>query len=203
MWIHDRRLIFALGAIWISAVSIGVGKLMAYENTPAKTAVLGPAWPSDSQLKTQPDRFTLVMSVHPHCPCSRASLDELAIIASRCRQLSINLLFTQPSSASPEWVKSSLWQQAQAIPASKTIVDFQSREARLFKLLTSGEIALYSPSGQLVFHGGITAARGHIGDNRGLNTIIALVNGRSDNTAKTQVFGCALINSGSASDARN
>jgi hypothetical protein len=107
MWIHDRRLIFALGAIWISAVSIGVGKLMAYENTPAKTAVLGPAWPSDSQLKTQPDRFTLVMSVHPHCPCSRASLDELAIIASRCRQLSINLLFTQPSSASPEWVKSS------------------------------------------------------------------------------------------------
>ncbi len=42
---------------------------------------------------------------------------------------------------------------------------------------TSGQVLLYDPSGRLAFSGGITAARGHVGDNAGSDAIVGLVMG--------------------------
>jgi hypothetical protein len=44
----------------------------------------------------------------------------------------------------------------------------------------------------LLFQGGITASRGHEGENAGENAIVAIVNGRAAPQNKTLVFGCAL-----------
>lgn len=203
MWLHDRRLIIVLGTLWILGIGAGIGKLLAYECTPAITTALKPMWPVGTQLKRRSGEFTLVMAVHPQCPCSRASLDELAVLTARCRNLSSNLLFAQPSGCSEAWLKSDLWRQAQAIPAVKLVADQQSKEARLFGALTSGEVAVYDPSGSLIFHGGITAARGHIGDNNGLDAIVALVNRRNAGITQTPVFGCALLGNGNVSDETN
>jgi hypothetical protein len=58
---------------------------------------------------------------------------------------------------------------------------------------------LYGPGGDLLFSGGITAARGHSGDNCGRSTIISLLTEETANApvragpAQTFVFGCPLF----------
>jgi hypothetical protein len=50
------------------------------------------------------------------------------------------------------------------------------REAALCKATTSGETVVYDAAGKLRFHGGITGARGHIGDNAGCSAIEVYAN---------------------------
>jgi hypothetical protein len=67
--------------------------------------------------------------------------------------------------------------------------------ARQFHATTSGQTLLYSPAGSLMFSGGITAARGHEGDNVGESTIVALLTGKPTDVVRTPVFGCPIVES--------
>jgi len=58
---------------------------------------------------------------------------------------------------------------------------------------TSGYVLLYDRSGQLRFRGGITAGRGHAGDNAGEDAVVALVTGRPASRQQTPVYGCSLV----------
>jgi len=56
---------------------------------------------------------------------------------------------------------------------------------------------LTDAAGKLLFSGGITASRGHVGDNAGLDALILLIrNTPAPSTARpvitTPVFGCAI-----------
>jgi len=73
-------------------------------------------------------------------------------------------------------------------------VDFDGggAEAKRFGAETSGAVVLYDRAGRLVFHGGITAARGHEGDSFGQQRIAALLTGARADRTDAPVFGCAL-----------
>ena len=79
------------------------------------------------------------------------------------------------------------------LPATVAISDLGGREAALFKATTSGETVVYDTAGKLGFHGGITGARGHIGDNAGCFAIEAYANAGFTATTRTRVFGCPLF----------
>ena len=65
--------------VWVAAVAFGGRVLFQYENTPGRVGALPPAWPA-AQIERATDRPTLVMLAHPHCPCTAASIGELAQI---------------------------------------------------------------------------------------------------------------------------
>jgi hypothetical protein len=67
-------------------------------------------------------------------------------------------------------------------------------EAGRFGAETSGHTLLYGADGRLLFSGGITASRGHAGENAGESAIIALVNHQTPLRSQTLVFGCSLTN---------
>jgi hypothetical protein len=146
------------------------------------------------------------MAVHPHCPCSRASIGELAILMAHSGgRIAGFVIFVEPPGFGESWTKSDLWSSAGLIPGVIRIID-RGSEANLFRAATSGQTMVYDGRGRLVFRGGITAARGHFGDNAGVDAIVALLNapafpglGRrsmaqriayADNTA---VYGCPLF----------
>jgi hypothetical protein len=54
-------------------------------------------------------------------------------------------------------------------------------------------VILYDAAGRLRFSGGITAARGHAGDNLGRSAIVELLEGDSPTATATPVFGCSLL----------
>jgi hypothetical protein len=114
---------------------------------------------------------------------------------ARCQgQLSAYVLFLKPADTAPDWEKTALWRSVAAIPGVTVVSDEGGREARLFHSATSGQTILFDRTGRLLFSGGITAARGHSGDNIGRDTIISLVTTGRANRTKAPVFGCSLLN---------
>jgi|HubBroStandDraft_5_1064220.scaffolds.fasta_scaffold172478_2 hypothetical protein len=101
-----------------------------------------------------------------------------------------------PPDSNHRWVHSDLWNVAAAIPGVHLSED-DCTEAHRFRAATSGQTMLYGAGGQLLFSGGITAGRGHFGDNAGLASVESIVigtSGESASFAHIGVFGCALFN---------
>jgi len=190
-----NRAILYLGAIsWLSLVGLGLWLLWGYENTPGIAAEAPRQWPADSRIQPSQDHATLVMLAHPHCPCTRASIGELASIMAHSQgRLSAYVLFIKPEGFSADWEETDLWQTSSNIPGVTVIRDGDGREAHLFHAETSGQTVLYDPHGRLLFSGGITGSRGHFGDNAGQTSIVSLVNAEVPNRTETAVFGCPLF----------
>jgi hypothetical protein len=180
--------------LWLCAVSSGLWILWGYENTAGAGAKPPGSWPTDSHIQRATDRATLVMLAHPHCPCTRASIGELALLMAHSQgRITAYVLFLKPQGFSDEWEKTDLWQSAASIPGVNVIVDDGGAEALRFHAATSGQTMLYDADGHLLFSGGITGSRGHAGDNAGRSAIVSLVNTGAAERAETLVFGCQLF----------
>lgn len=179
--------------MWSCAVAAGLWTLWGYAATPGPTAAAPARWPADTQIQRASGLPTLVMLVHPHCPCSRASIGELAVLMARCQgKVAAHVLFFKPGELPGDWQKTDLWRSAAAIPGVHVICDVDGSEAHLFRAATSGQTLLYDDDGQLRFNGGITGARGHFGDNAGLDTVVAQIQTGSRDENNCSVFGCPL-----------
>lgn len=184
-------------ALWIPAVGFGINTLLKYSSTPGRTAEAPLDWPSSAPISRVKGRATIVMFAHPMCGCTRASLGELAIIMAHARgRLDASVFFYYPPEKDREWARTDLWDTATAIPGVRAFDDRNAVAAQTFGALTSGQTLLYDGAGRLLFKGGITAFRGHSGDNAGRSAIAALL--LSDRTSlkdlpvTTPVFGCSL-----------
>ena len=163
---------------WLASTATGFGLLWRYETTPgvlARPSQL--AWTSpNARLPLNSWQDTLVLFIHPRCPCSRATLAELAdLMRDRTDRLSALAYFVRPADVLPGWEKGELWQTAAAIPGVSVACDADGRLATLWGATTSGHALLFAPDGALRFSGGLTMARGHVGDNVGCETVAALV----------------------------
>jgi hypothetical protein len=186
----------AAGLAWVGMIGTGFGLLYVHAFTPGERGLAGERWPTHSTLKRADGSYSIVVVAHPECPCSRATVEELAVVmASGQSRVTATVLFLDEPGLPEAPESSELWQRASRIPGVAVVKDPQGREARQFGARTSGETRLYSPSGELLFHGGITGSRGHEGDNPGEEAIVAFVAGRmtSPVVRSTPVFGCALF----------
>ena len=190
---HRRAVAAVAAAVWLIAVAAGFGKLWAYASTPAPQGLAAARWPADSRLSRVDGQPTMVMFAHPQCPCSRASVAELAKALAHTRTAAvIHVVFYRPSSVPDGWEQTSLWRAAAAIPAVRVSVDHGGVEATRFGALASGQTYFYDTGGALRFSGGITAARGHEGDSAGRQALEALLTNGTPPTSQTRVFGCVL-----------
>jgi hypothetical protein len=196
-----KNLLILFGILgWLFAICVGLRLILDYENAPGGSGVSAAVWPEDSEIPRTPDVPTLVTMVHPHCPCSRASIGELALLMVQGQgRLNANVVFVKPQGFPEEWEKTDLWASAAVIPGVTVRVDNDGIEARRFGSRTSGQILLYSTDGQLLFSGGITSSRGHSGANDGRNAIVAILTQGSAEQRETPVFGCPLFGEGSSS----
>ena len=167
--------------------------LRRYSNTPGQPAKPPADWPTSAPVQRGIGRATLLMFAHPNCPCSRASIGELALVMARLQEkLDANVFFYIPIEEANTWARTDLWHTANSIPGVHVMEDRDGAFAARVGAFTSGQTLLYNPGGQLVFNGGITAARGHSGDNNGRRAIIALLQGETLEQNVTPVFGCSL-----------
>ena len=179
---------------WVLAVGTGLGMLLTYENTPGTAAAAPATWPADSAVSLSTAGATLVMLAHPRCPCTAASIAELAqIMAGGHTNVQAYVLFLKPGNSGVDWDETPLRNKAAAIPGVTVISDLDGTEARRFGAETSGHTLLFATDGRLLFSGGITQARGHAGGNAGETAILALINNLPAERTSTHVFGCSFI----------
>jgi hypothetical protein len=199
------RLILIIACVaWAAVTATGLGVLWRYENKPGTAATSPTKWPSESRIQRATDRPTLIMLAHPHCPCTRATIEELnKLMAQAEGRVSAYVLFLKPTGSSTDWEKTDLWQSAARIPGVNVVADDNGIEAHRFHAATSGQTALYDTDGRLIFSGGITSARGHEGDNAGRAAIVSLLNNRETVATETAVYGCPLYSDECREDAND
>jgi hypothetical protein len=184
-----------LGLAWAGSAVLGGHALLKYENSPGSVGRVSSSWSSDPAVQLANDRPTLVMAAHPQCPCTRASVAELAQLMAHVQgKVRAYVLFYSPRDSRADWQNTDLRRTAAQIPGVTVLSDIDGAEAERLGAETSGHTFLFDPSGRLLFNGGITASRGHSGDNAGESAIVSLINDRISKRSQTFVFGCSLKN---------
>jgi hypothetical protein len=179
---------------WGSLVGTGFIMIHRFETTPGPRGDAPPLWPAGCPFQPDAGRFTLVMALHPHCPCSRASVRELAALVGRFpERAAVYVLVYEPEEVPAGWHENELERSVQKIPGAQIIHDRDASLAHQFGCETSGHVLLYGTDGVLVFSGGITRGRGQDGASAGREVIAQWLLDRQAPEMKTNVFGCPLM----------
>ena len=181
------------GLIWAATVGAMYQAVRRFETTPGRGAAVRTMWPQHSGIVPGRDRWTLVMLIHPHCSCTRASLQELErIIEMSDPSLQTYVLVYRPADFQAGWEKTETFEAAKHLQRAHVIVDPDGAEAKLFGGFTSGQTFLYDREGALRFSGGVTSLRGHAGVNRGSMDVVDIVHAKA-RQGTHPVFGCAIV----------
>jgi hypothetical protein len=185
--------LIGLLVFWGLVVGSGIALLEVHASRPGDVGTPFLRWPEGSRIRRVGNRQTLLMFLHPCCPCSRASLAELAYIMSRVGgRVSAHALLLLPAHLPERWDTSGIERDLADLPDILTWQDKGGSEARRFGVATSGHVLLYDAQGRLTYSGGITSARGHRGANYGRDAVLAQILGEEADRPGNPVFGCPL-----------
>lgn len=175
--------------VWSALVLAGTLRLAAYANTAGETGQ------AVTIISASADgRHRLLMFAHPRCPCTTASLKELArVMASANGKVEATVYFFCPADADDTWMHGALYEHAVSLTGVRVVADPAGALAKQSGAATSGDVVLFDHTGKLRYHGGITAARGHAGDNRGSSAVMAIIAGTNEYVETHPVFGCGLF----------
>jgi hypothetical protein len=186
-----RKVVLPLLAIWVLAIVVGLAIAIDHEMRPSARGAAGAAWPAGAHLERATAGSTLVMFVHPECPCTAASLEQLESLLASCEEAERPLTHVVVVGQSPQETSSNATRAAQIVGARLSF-DLDGSESRRFGSHTSGTVLIYGADGKLTFCGGITAGRGHRGENLAADAARLAATGEPSKAVQMPVFGCSL-----------
>ena len=191
--ISIRHLVAVCIIVWAIGLSIIASRFLSYELRAGAPGVAQDSWPRDNFVNQNETSATLIMAVHPQCPCTEASIYELNRLMTRCQgRLRTTALFIKPQTMPEAWARTKRFDAVNAIPGAHAEIDVDGAECERFGMQTSGDIRLFDRAGKLLFSGGITEFRGHAGDNASFDAAVAAIESGAPASVSTPVFGCPL-----------
>lgn len=199
---------FALVGVWALAVLAGFVVLWIYSARPGAKAETPGRLTADLAtrlgLEVTCARPRLVLAVHPRCPCTRATVRELARAlpepqgepaapAGLARRIA---LVYQPAEAGADdaadaWLDSDLVRDLRR-QRFTILPDPDGRLGRRLGALTSGHVVVFDRDGHTEFSGGVTPGRGHESGGVGLEAVRAALRSEPVPRDRAAVFGCPL-----------
>ncbi|HLO97235.1 MAG TPA: hypothetical protein VK171_01460 [Fimbriimonas sp.] len=175
-------------AAWALSILSAGASLHFYEVTPSTNQIA-------PQTLREPSRTnTLLVFAHPKCPCTVATLKCLEELHQVHPEIQVELALVIPPNSpklfedgpSSEWQASHRW--------AKRTIDRNGTLAKSLGAIASGHTFLFEEKGDVVFAGGITRARGVVGESTALRDLITCINGKqSFGLSRHDVFGCSLL----------
>jgi hypothetical protein len=178
---------------WAIAVVGASGMLLRYEQTPG-AGDGGRRWPAGAPITLDGRKLTVVVVVHPRCPCTRATLHAIRDLVEEYPDAAgFHFALFCPANAGDEWTQSPNAQLAALVRGADLCKDTDGELCRLLGASTSGTVMVFDHSGANLFTGGVTPSRGHEGDNPGLDALRQLLSGEPLAVRSTPVFGCSIV----------
>lgn len=181
------KIAFGLFAIWAGLTTYAFGHFWRIDATPGKQRVA----PNLGERRI--DRQTVILFLHPECPCSRATVAELARVAIKVGRPTAFQVYFVSYRPDHSWRESNLYELVIRLPGVEVALDPQGRIAQQYGADTSGQIIAYDRNGSVLFQGGITGSRGHEGENAGKARLLAALTSKSSSKLTAPVYGCRLF----------
>ena len=148
-----------------------------------------------AQTKDMRETACVILFYHPHCPCTRATVNNLDLIQQTIkRSVRLFAFAYHPKSKDSSWINTPVTRQLAKI-GFETTPDPGATVCQRFGVFTSGHVLAYNKSGKLVFNGGVTTSRGHEGTGVPMSELISSINQPTKQTAVWPVFGCPIVKS--------
>lgn len=184
--------------VWIAIAVAGWYRISAYGfSGDQKTIANAPQrWPAESTIVRTERQPTLLLFLHPKCPCSRATVGELERLPALVPNSAlphICVVAAAPRSIGDLWWSSSFLARAARLPNAHLVHDPGGVETALFGARVSGTVLLFDPAGNRLYAGGVTMARGHAGDNAGLQAVTDLLVDPRAVVSTIPPFGCEMV----------
>lgn len=186
-------------SVWGVLVGIAVWSMFTYEfaDEYGYAGQMVTHWPADTHIAPAPGRPTLLLFLHPKCPCSRATLAEMErtwVLQNKPDEFSPQLVVvaTVPPDQPNDWLTTDIVEQARRLSGAKLVVDPGGREAQRFGATTSGTVMWFDADGKCLYAGGITSSRGHEGGNVGRDCVEQLMRGEAPSETRMPALGCRL-----------
>lgn len=182
-------------AVWGIMVMATFATLANYTSRPGIAGAVPPDWPVESTI-TRASGRQLLLFLHPHCPCSNATLSELQrLVRLLPSSKQLALVYYRPSNSSASWEADYLNSEISLFRHAEIVDDVAGIEASRFGATTSGHVVLVGADNSIEFSGGITAGRGHEGDNPAKSALVHILGTHSRWHGRTQfpVYGCSLL----------
>ena len=186
--------VISITVIWLTLFATAYYVLLQYDfkSSDSKLSKI----PRATQLPISKQGPTLIAFLHAKCPCSRASINEIdRLLTSHGKDLKTIFVFSKEKDLELAWIQESeLYKKAQKMSV-EIIIDPNNSEAKVFKAQTSGKVFLVSPKQEILFQGGVTASRGHEGNNSGITAIQKILAGKNSQIDFQPSFGCLIYSS--------
>jgi len=147
-------------------------------------------WPDDAHLALDHAAPTVLLFAHPKCPCTRATIRQLASLPPAARPR-VTLVLSGPA-VDPD-ASAPLADLARETLRADVVLDRSGEEARRFGAVTSGHVIAYSASRRLLFAGGVTPGRGHQGPTDALSALRDALERGVPAPGSSTVFGCPIF----------
>lgn len=185
---------YGLTTIWFGLVVAGFVHMASYQSAPGQSATAARRMPTVAQIKPVAGAGTIVMFIHPKCPCTQASLSELERLVGQIpAETRTYVVCAVPADVGEDWLDTALVSRAKSLADVVVLNDTDGEMLSAFDAKTSGETFVYGENTELIFHGGITPSRGHEGTNAGRVAVAELLGGRTEKSCTTPIFGCPLV----------
>jgi hypothetical protein len=164
--------------LWAGLVTYGFGLWNAYELRPGE--IPDPTVVSVSS-RSPTGSWRVMMFVHPHCPCSQASVQELRRVLQELARVApeesvqASILIVRPPEAPTGWEHGEILREVQRWNEVSVTVDQGGETARQWAVATSGHVIVLDPQGRVRFRGGITSGRGRQGNSLGSQRIVQMI----------------------------
>lgn len=184
--------------LWLTLVACGLIGMNSYSMTPGRSEFSA----QHKSPTVSPGHLQLLVFIHPKCPCTAATIHELSgVVSSVKTRIAITAYLYTPPTAPSDWLNTANERALKKMEGVRIVSDINATEAQRFHVNTSGHLMLFDSHGNLRFSGGITAGRGHEGDNPALSAFRDAVQHASDDHSHkplspsfstAPVFGCSL-----------
>ena len=193
---RSNRTLVLLTIAWITLTGIGAFALLRHEFDGVSVVDAPAQWPEALGAFNPSGRdLTVVMAIHPDCPCTRASIEQLDRLLTRYPDAvqAIGLISDRVDGEAETLRQTDYWRRLDRMAGARPVRDVAGHWAKLLGAPVSGTVAVYDAGGALRFQGGLTASRGHDGPSRALSMLSAWAEGASfPESVSLPAFGCAL-----------
>ena len=197
----NNRLAWPLTAalvVWVAIAMAGWYCISAYGFSGDQEAIANAPqlWPAESTIVRTERRPTLLLFLHPKCPCSRATvgeLERLPVLVPNSALPNICVIAAAPRSIGDLWWSSSFLTRAARLPNAHLVRDPGGVETAIFGARVSGTVLLFDPAGNRLYAGGVTMSRGHAGDNVGLQAVTSLLVDHDADVPSIPPLGCVMV----------
>ncbi len=184
--------------VWMVGVVVGMGYLERYDRQAGPEAVV----PSQETLggELSPVRtggngeWQLKLFLHPHCPCSWASVAAWERLLERLSDgvVEAEVVWVRPPEADAGWEAGSLQERVSQMRGVRQWTDKGGGVANHYGVKTSGCLVIINKEGRVVYRGGLTVGRGRTGSFAVAESLARAIRQGGDFPA-FPVYGCPLL----------